>query len=80
MATQNASAMCTSAPDPVDATKTRHYFADYEVYDAGQCIAWGQVALACATPGAVVQALRTLAAAQQGVAAPAIRLRSVSRL
>ncbi|HJS36290.1 MAG TPA: hypothetical protein VJ766_12440 [Pseudoxanthomonas sp.] len=72
--------MCTSAPDPVDATKTRHYFADYEVYDAGQCIAWGQVALACATPGAVVQALRTLAAAQQGVAAAAIRLRSVSRL
>ena len=43
--------MCTSAPD--NPAPTAHYFADYEVYDGGHCIAWGQVTLACAPDIAV---------------------------
>lgn len=66
--------MCTSAPEDL-----AHYFADYEVYDGGHCIAWGQVTLAC-TPDTAVQALRTQAAAHQGVEVGAIRLRTISRL
>lgn len=66
--------MCTSAPE-----RLTHYFADYEVYDGGHCIAWGQVTLAC-TPDTAVQALRTQAAAYQGVEVGAIRLRTISRL
>lgn len=72
--------MCTSAPDAIAVAQTRHYFADYEVYDAGQCIAWGQVMLACEAPDVAAHALRARAAAQQGVAAGAIRLRCISRL
>lgn len=69
--------MCTSAPEADSAA--RQYFADYEVYDAGQRIAWGQVTLACAADTAM-QALRRRAAMQQGVEAGAIRLRNISRL
>jgi len=72
--------MCTSAPDTADAAPVRHYFADYEVYDGGQCIAWGQVTLACDAPGSAMQALRLRAAALQGVEAGAIRLRGINRL
>ncbi|MBD9435554.1 hypothetical protein IB223_05550 [Pseudoxanthomonas sp. PXM03] len=72
--------MCTSAPEAIRAASHRHYFADYEVYDAGQRIAWGQVTIACEAPDLAVQALRARAAAQQGVAAGAIRLRCISRL
>ena len=56
-----------------------HYFADYEVYDGGHCIAWGQVTLAC-TPDAAVHALRMQAATYQGADVGAIRLRTISRL
>jgi hypothetical protein len=66
--------MCTSAPE-----RLAQYFADYEVYDGGHCVAWGQVTLAC-TPDTAVQALRTQAAAYQGVEVGAIRLRTISRL
>ena len=69
--------MYTSAPD--DPTPTAHYFADYEVYDDGHCIAWGQATLAC-TPDIAVRQLRTQAAAHQGVDTGAIRLRTISRL
>lgn len=66
--------MCTSAPE-----NPAHYFADYEVYDGGHRIAWGQVTLAC-TPDTAVQALRAQAAAHQGMEVGAIRLRTISRL
>ncbi|MFT3667789.1 MAG: hypothetical protein QM795_04180 [Pseudoxanthomonas sp.] len=66
--------MCTSAPEDL-----AHYFADYEVYDGGHGVAWGQVTLAC-TPDTAMQALRTQAAAHQGVDVGAIRLRTICRL
>ena len=66
--------MCTSAPE-----RLAQYFADYEVYDGGHCVAWGQVTLAC-TPDTALRALRTQAAADQGVEVGAIRLRTISRL
>lgn len=68
--------MCTSAPE--DAT-AHPYFADYEVYDGGQCIAWGQVTLS-STPDTAMQAARACAADQQDVDVGAIRLRALSRL
>lgn len=68
-----------SARDVDDRASFPHYFADYEVYEAGQCIAWGQSTLASA-PDHAVGALRSYAAEQQGVDAGAIRLRTVCRL
>jgi hypothetical protein len=72
--------MFTSAPDG-----RRHYFADYEVYQDGRPVAWGQVThsvrdsadFAVAT---VVTALREQAARAHDVGAGAIRLRCVDRL
>lgn len=72
--------MYTSAPE--DAARGGHYFADYEVYDAGQRIAWGQVTHRSPTCRAddVIDALRDRAAHHHGVARGAIRLRCVCRL
>ncbi|MDR7069126.1 hypothetical protein J2X02_001977 [Pseudoxanthomonas japonensis] len=76
--------MCTSAPDGDDASP-RHYFADYEVYQDGVAIAWGQVThsteagVAC-TPGALVAVLRAKASHAHEVDAGAIRPRGVHRL
>ncbi|CAN4279959.1 hypothetical protein LJR125_002856 [Pseudoxanthomonas sp. LjRoot125] len=76
--------MCTSAPDADACLSVRHYFADYEVYDGGQRVAWGQVATHVddkATPAdTIVAGLRDDAARQHGVARGAIRLRCVCRL
>lgn len=68
-----------SAHDVDDRAALPHYFADYEVYEAGQCIAWGQATLA-STPDHAVGALRRCAAERQAVDAGAIRLRTVCRL
>ncbi|SFV28204.1 hypothetical protein SAMN05428990_0922 [Pseudoxanthomonas sp. YR558] len=62
-----------------DRASPPRYFADYEVYDVGQCIAWGQATLA-STPDHAVDALRRCAAEQQAVDAGAIRLRTICRL
>jgi hypothetical protein len=73
-----------SAPDTADAAPARHYFADYEVYDGGQRVAWGQVAThvddKATSADAIVAGLRDDAARQHGVARGAIRLRCVCRL
>ena len=72
--------MCTSAPEAA-----RHYFADYEVYQDGIAIAWGQVTHSTKRgvdrdPDALVAALRTQASRTHEVDAGAIRLRCVHRL
>ncbi|KRA41860.1 hypothetical protein [Pseudoxanthomonas sp. Root630] len=74
-----------SAPDADGGACLGQYFADYEVYDGGHCIAWGQVAArlndgAKASADAIVATLRDDAARQHGVARGAIRLRCVCRL
>lgn len=76
----NANAMCTSVPDG-----RRHYFADYEVYQDGRPVAWGQVTHSVrdnkdVTAATVVAALREQAARAHDVSAGAIRLRCVDRL
>lgn len=81
---RNANAMCTSAPDGDDASP-RHYFADYEVYQDGIAIAWGQVTHSAARgvdgdPDALVAALRARASRTHDVDAGVIRLRCVHRL
>jgi hypothetical protein len=72
--------MCTSAPEA-----SRHYFADYEVYQEGHAVAWGQVThsarnAADVTAADVVAALREQAARAHDVTAGAIRLRCIARL
>ncbi|CAN7410747.1 hypothetical protein LJR143_002382 [Pseudoxanthomonas sp. LjRoot143] len=72
--------MCTSAPDA-----PREYFADYEVYQEGHAVAWGQVTYrarnaADATAADVVASLRQQAAYMHEVDAGAIRLRCIARL
>jgi len=76
--------MCTSAPDADAHASVRRYFADYEVYEGGQCVAWGQVAAhvddRAASADTIVATLRDDAARQHGAAPGAIRLRCVCRL
>lgn len=72
--------MCTWAPD---AAMPRAYFADYEAYEDGHAVAWGQAVLTCAAQDdadEVIARLRQQAADRQGVPRAAIRLRSVCRL
>jgi hypothetical protein len=69
-----------SAPDG-----PRHYFADYEVYQDGHAVAWGQVTHSLSgetdvAPASLVHTLRSCAAKDHGVEAGAIRLRCVERL
>jgi hypothetical protein len=67
-----------SAPDA-----PRDYFADYEVYQDGEAIAWGQVTHRTpgdAVPASLVDMLRARAANAHGVDAGSIRLRCVNRL
>jgi len=67
-----------SAPDA-----PRDYFADYEVYQDGQAIAWGQVTHRIhgdVAPASLVDTLRARAANAHGVDGGSIRLRCVNRL
>lgn len=76
--------MYTSAPDADTRASVRRYFADYEVYESGHCIAWGQVAAqvdgGVASADAIVATLREDAARQHDATPGAIRLRCVCRL
>jgi hypothetical protein len=72
--------MCTSVPEA-----RRHYFADYEIYQDGHAIAWGQVTHSARIDGdddaaALVAALRAQAARAHDADAGAIRLRGIHRL
>lgn len=76
--------MCTSEPD---STHEHHYFADYEAWSDGTPIAWGHVTLTyrvpedgCFNPLGVLSQIRGRAAAQHGVDAHEIRVRSLDRL
>ena len=65
--------------------ETRHYFADYEVYQDGHAIAWGQVTHSMRindemAAAALVAALRAHAANVHDVDTGAIRLRGIHRL
>lgn len=76
----NANATSMSAPD-----RPRHYFADYEVYQDGHAIAWGQVTHSArmdadAAADALVDILRAHAAKTHDVDTGAIRLRGIYRL
>lgn len=66
-----------SAPD-----RPRHYFADYEVYQDGHAIAWGQVTHSArmdadAAADALVAILRAHAASAHDVDCGAVRLRGI---
>lgn len=76
--------MCTSEPEP---GQENHYFADYEAWSDGTPIAWGHVTLTYRvpkdgrfSPADVLSQIRGRAAAQHGVDALEIRVRSLDRL
>jgi len=64
-----------------------HYFADYEAYEGGRPILWGQVTHSIETvdqehldPAELIAALRRRAAAAHGLEPRQVRLCQVARL
>lgn len=64
-----------------------HYFADYEIYDGGSPVLWGQATLTWHVeasgqlqPAQVLDAIRRQAADRHGLEPGAVRLRALARM